>query len=146
MKRLLPLLALSLLLVSGCITAEQARMNRIQDHQDTFLLLSEEARQRAQAGTIAIGDPPAVAWFAFGEPDRRGTNTTADGTAEVWQYTRTVSEPYQVLVYDPPPPPPPYPHRPPPPRAHWETHYNYSQVVSMQISFVNGAAAQIQTF
>lgn len=141
----------ALMLSTGCLTSEQLRAKRIEEHAAVFAQLPAEAQMRVQAGTIAIGDSATAAWFAFGEPAAKATNTTADGSTEMWTYMRTVSEPYQVLVYEQfPPPPPPRPgmRPPPPPPAipHYETHYRFKEVPAMQITFLDGAIVQIQTF
>ncbi len=138
--------------LSGCITAEQRRAERIANNPQIFGQLSEEARARASAGTFAIGDPAATVWFALGEPASRSATTTAEGTYETWLYTRLVSEPYEVLVLDRPPPPPPGPYGrrgpppPPPPFPHYETRYRTVQVPAMQIVMSGGLVAQVTSY
>ncbi len=147
-----PLLAaiLAAPLLTGCITAEQRRADRIQRNHEVFAQLPPDAQQRAAAGTFAIGDPAAVVWFALGEPASKSATATAEGSYETWLYTRLASEPYQVLVHEIPPPPPPGPYgrRPPPPPVftHYETHYRTIQVPAMQIVFSAGLVSQITTF
>lgn len=148
-KRILPF-ALSALLLSGCMTAEQRRADRIQRNAAVFGQLAPEVQQRATAGTFAIGDPAAAVWFALGEPSSKTATTTSEGSYETWLYTRLASEPYQVLVHEVPPPPPPGPRgrRPPPPPvfSHYETHYRTIQVPAMQIVFTGGLVSQVTTF
>lgn len=154
MNRLLPALfaVLSLLWLSGCMTAAELRAKRIEENPDLFAQLDPAAQQRIAAGSIAIGDSQTAVWFALGDPGKRTYTTTAAGTTETWNYMRTEAQPYQVLVTDPPPPPPPpspagYPPPPPPRlRQHYETHYVYIDVVDKQIQFLNGAVVLIQQF
>ena len=154
MKHTVFLLAAALpaaILLTGCVTAEQRRADRIQRNQTVFQQLAPEAQQRAAAGTFAISDPAAAVWFALGEPSTKSVTATAEGSFETWTYTRYASEPYEVLVHDIPPPPPPGPpgYRPPPPPpvfSHYETRYRTVQVPAMQIVFSNGLVSQITTF
>ena len=153
MKRHFRILAAAIpaaLLLTGCMTVEQRRADRIHRNQAVFQQLSPEAQQRAAAGTFAIGDPAAVVWFALGEPAAKSATATAEGSYESWTYTRYASEPYQVLVHEVPPPPPPGPYgrRPPPPPifSHYETHYRTVQVPAMQIVFSGGLVSQVTTF
>lgn len=154
MKRLLPVLAasLSLLWLTGCMTAAELRQKRIEENPELFAQLDPASQARIAAGSIAIGDSQTAVWFALGEPDRRTYQTSVAGTTELWNYMRTESQPYQTRVYDPlPPPPPPRPHGyppPPPPRPSWhyETHYMYYDVLDRQIQFQNGVVVLIQQF
>lgn len=154
MKRLLPALfaALSLLWLTGCMTAAELRQKRIEENPELFAQLDVLTQQRIAAGSIAIGDSQTAVWFALGEPEKRTYQTSAAGTTELWNYMRTEAQPYQARVYDPPPPPPPprphgYPPPPPPrPSWHYETHYMYYDVIDKQIQFQNGAVVLIQQF
>ncbi len=141
-------IAIAAAMVSGCMSDVELRQRRIEQNATVFAQLSPEAQQRASAGTFAIGDPQSVVWFAWGEPDTRSYGANADGSFEVWQYTRTVSEPYQVIVPDPPPPPPPpgAPRYRYVPTWHYETNYRYYRVPARQVDFTNGFVSQIMTF
>ena len=141
--------AVACLLSAGCMTAAEIRAKRIEQHFDLYSQLPQETQLRVSAGTIAIGDPEAAVWLAFGAPNKTSSNTTADGTTTVWQYTRQVTEASEVLVNTPPPPPPPPGARMPPPLyigPHYETVYHTVEVLYMQIAMSNGLVTQIQTF
>ena len=148
--RIASLLAVGIaaMIASGCMSDAERRQQRIEKNFTVFSQLAPEVQQRASAGTFAIGDPQSAVWFAWGEPDARSYGANANGSFEIWQYTRTVSEPYQVMVYDPPPPPPP-PGAPPfryIPTWHYETDYRYIRVPARQVDFTDGLVSQIQIF
>ena len=140
--------ALAAATLAGCLSEAELRQRRIEQNYTVYAQLAPDAQQRVSVGTFAVGDPQSAVWLAWGDPDARSYGANAAGTFEIWQYTRTVAEPYEVLVYDPPPPPPPGPYAPPPPppMAHYETKYRYISVPARQVDFANGVVSQIQVF
>lgn len=140
----------ALAFAAGCMTDAEIRQRRIEQNIVLFSQLPPDAQQRVSVGSIAVGDTQAAVWLAWGEPNAKSYGANANGSFEVWQYTKTVSEPYQVLVYDPPPPPPPPGHhRHHPPRFqsyHYETQYRYVRVPARQVDFYNGIVTQVQLF
>jgi hypothetical protein len=77
-----PVLALAALALAGCATAT----SRIAKNQAQFDSWPPVVQQEVRAGKVEIGFTTAQAFLALGEPDRKYTRTTADGTVEVWAY------------------------------------------------------------
>ena len=153
MKTLFNRIALSaaLLALAGCMTVAEVRAERIRKHYEHYSALSQETQQRVADGTVAIGDPRDAVWLAFGPPSKTSSKVTAEGSTEIWQYTRHVTETSQVLVDAPLPPPPPYGRRDPYWHGgydgpHFETVYRTVETLAMQITLQNGLVAEIQTF
>lgn len=81
-SRIFTSLLLSTLLF-GCASSPDAR---IQAHQAAYDRLSPEDQGKVRGGHVDVGFTPEMVLMALGEPDRRYTRTTADGTDEVWAY------------------------------------------------------------
>ncbi len=154
--------ALALAFLAGCMTEQELRDQRIADNQAVFLQLDAGARSRAQIGQVAIGDNSTTVWFAFGEPDKKSSSTTAAGTVEVWDYYTSVPQDTYTLAQNPPPPDPRDRHArhyydsrmfyvppgspPPPPGWHYEETTQYVPVLKRQFQFVNGVCTLINTY
>lgn len=82
MKILTPVAALLLLALAACASPE----SRIKDSQSAFDAYPPAAQQKIRAGQADLGFTPEMARMALGDPDRRYTRTTAEGTSEVWAY------------------------------------------------------------
>lgn len=165
-----PVLAVAVfavLLLSGCMTEQELRDKRIADNQVLFLQLDEGAKYRAQTGQVVPGDTQTAVWFAYGNPGKKTSSSTAAGVVELWEYYRSVPEGYYVMVPDPPPPPPPRPGDPPPrhhyhppsyiwttppgyaiapPGWHYEERTRYVSVLAKQVQFVNGICSLINIY
>jgi|GEM_PF-295393 len=60
--------------------------SRIKDHETAFSRLSSEDQGKIRGGHVDIGFNEEMVTMALGEPDRRYSRTTAQGTSEVWAY------------------------------------------------------------
>ncbi|MFT3782373.1 MAG: hypothetical protein QM790_10190 [Nibricoccus sp.] len=69
-------------LFSGCSTVD----SRIKNHQSAFDSAPPTTQQKIRAGQVDVGFTPDQVIMALGEPDRRYTRTTANGTSEIWAY------------------------------------------------------------
>lgn len=85
---LLPLLLLAL---SACISAQEMRNRRAQEHPEWIAPLPQADQVRILNGQIAIGDPSGAVWIALGPPSHTAVTATAEGTNVVWNYTETES-------------------------------------------------------
>lgn len=74
--------SLALLLLFGCSSPEA----RIKSHQSTFNSLSPEDQGKVRGGHVDVGFTQEMVQMALGDPDRRYTRTTANGSSEVWAY------------------------------------------------------------
>ena len=70
------------LLVSGCSTID----SRIARNRAEFSTWPATVQEKVAAGKIDLGFTPEQVLVALGEPDRRFTRTTSDGTTAVWGY------------------------------------------------------------
>lgn len=75
-------LAAILILGTACSTTDA----RIKDHQAAFDASPAPVQAKIKAGQVDIGFSQAQVLMALGEPDRRYTRTTAEGTVEIWAY------------------------------------------------------------
>ncbi len=71
-----------ILAVAGC-SSVSSRIDRQRAEFSTWPLA---VREKVAAGKIDIGFTPEQVLVALGEPDRRFTRTTSDGTSAVWSY------------------------------------------------------------
>ena len=150
--------ALAAAMAFGCVSESELRSRRIYDNIQAFSQLDQAAQERIRGGTVTIGDGTAAAWMALGEPSSKTVQVTAEGTVEVWNYTRTTVEYYDVLVQtdpwmlDPPPPPPPpgyhrrHCHHPPMMDWHYEERSRLVEVPRMQLVFSNGVCTSVTTY
>ena len=153
---------LALAFLAGCMTEQELRDKRIAANQAVFLQLDAGAQGRARIGQVAIGDNSTTVWFAFGEPDKKSSSTTAAGTVEVWDYYTSVPQYYYELEPNPPPPDPRDRHArhyydsrlfyvppglpPPPPGWHYEEATRYVPVLKRQCQFTNGLCTLINVY
>ncbi len=75
-------LTLAALAVAGCSTVD----SRIAGNRPEFDSWPPAVQQKVRAKQVDIGFTTAQVLVALGEPDRKYTRTTAQGTAEVWAY------------------------------------------------------------
>lgn len=76
------LIAALLLGLGACATPD----SRIRSNQALFDAYPPAVREKIRAGEVEVGFTPAMVRLALGEPARRYTRTTAQGTDEVWAY------------------------------------------------------------
>jgi hypothetical protein len=81
-KTKFPFLGLAALVVAGCSTVD----SRISGHQPEFDSWPPAVQQKVRAKQVDLGFTMAQVFVALGEPDRKYTRTTAQGTTEVWAY------------------------------------------------------------
>lgn len=60
--------------------------SRIKEHAATFSALPSETQGKIRGGHVDIGFTQEMVVMALGEPDRRYSRTTSEGTSEVWAY------------------------------------------------------------
>ena len=70
------------LLLSACSTVD----SRIARQRAEFSSWPPEVQDKVAAGKIDLGFTPEQVLVALGEPDRRFTRTTSDGTSAIWSY------------------------------------------------------------
>jgi hypothetical protein len=70
------------LAVAGCSTVD----SRIARDQPEFDSWPPAVQQKVRARQVDLGFTPAQVFMALGDPDRKYTRTTAEGTTEVWAY------------------------------------------------------------
>lgn len=80
-------LFLSLFLISGCMTAQQIRKQRIEQNQDFFDTYSTDIQEKIRRGQIDLGFSRQMIEMAWGTPDRIYTRLTTDGLLTIWTYT-----------------------------------------------------------
>ncbi|MDE3083813.1 MAG: hypothetical protein KGJ37_01160 [Verrucomicrobiota bacterium] len=68
--------------LAGCSTPS----SRIGRHQAEFDAWPPEVQQKVRAGRAGLGFTAEQVRLALGDPDRKYTRTTAQGTSEVWAY------------------------------------------------------------
>lgn len=82
--------ALSIVLcaAAGCMTAQQARLKRIERDADTFARFPTNIQARVMAGAVDVGFTTEMARLAWGWPDRVLRRRTGDGESTIWIYSR----------------------------------------------------------
>ncbi|MBQ7251216.1 MAG: hypothetical protein IJS32_01285 [Kiritimatiellae bacterium] len=92
MKKFLPLLLVPpILSLFACVSAQEMRNRRAQEHPEWIAPLPQADQVRILNGQIAIGDPSGAVWIALGPPSRTAVTATAEATNVVWNYTETES-------------------------------------------------------
>jgi hypothetical protein len=82
MKSPRSLLAVLLLVAAGCSTPE----SRVKKNEAAFNQWSPTVQENVRAGKVDVGYSQDMVRVALGDPDRRSSRTTANGTADVWIY------------------------------------------------------------
>jgi hypothetical protein len=85
----LTLLGAILLMTTGCNTVDK----RISQRQAVFDALPPNEQERIRAGRIDLGDSQDAVFIALGTPQEKRRRAAAEGTSEVWIYTRQVLRP-----------------------------------------------------
>ncbi len=80
------LLVLILGLAAAGFSACSSPDNRIKSHQSAFDNLSPQDQGKIRGGQVEVGFTEEMVVMALGEPDRRYSRTTAEGTTDVWAY------------------------------------------------------------
>jgi hypothetical protein len=75
-------LVLAALALAGCSTVD----SRIAKNQPEFDSWPPAVQQKVRAKQVDLGFTMAQVFMALGDPDRKYTRTTAQGTTEVWAY------------------------------------------------------------
>ena len=70
------------LLLAGCSTVS----SRISKNQQLFDTWPENVQTSVRAGQVEVGFTPEMVTMALGEPSRRYTRSTSQGSSEVWAY------------------------------------------------------------
>ena len=78
--------ALTVLVLTGCETAQGQIGKRIQHEFAFFETLPVETQERLQNGVLQVGDPMMSAWIVYGPPTRTYEHITEVSTNEVWSY------------------------------------------------------------
>jgi hypothetical protein len=77
------LLVSLVLALAGCASSPA---DRIEKDRAAFDGWPSDVQAKIKAGEVAVGFTPAQVRMAAGDPDRIFTQTTAQGTEEVWSY------------------------------------------------------------
>jgi len=80
------LLLLSVLMTVVMATGCSSVGSRIEKHRAEYATWPLEVREKIAAGKIDLGFTPEQVLVALGEPDRKFTRTSVDGTTAVWSY------------------------------------------------------------
>jgi len=75
-------------MLTGCITAQQLREQRIAKNHELFNAFNPDIQEKVRFGHIDLGFSQDMVRLAWGSPDRIYIKTTSDGVATVWTYTR----------------------------------------------------------
>lgn len=87
MKRFLSSVAvLGALLLAACSSTPQQRIDK---NQAQFSSYSPAVQQKIREGKVDVGFTAEMVKLSLGDPARTFTRSTADGTVEVWVYTKT---------------------------------------------------------
>lgn len=73
-----------LILAAGCSTLG----SRITKSQEEFNSWPTEVQDKILAGQVDVGFTPGQVLVALGEPQRKYSRTTEQGSSEVWAYTK----------------------------------------------------------
>lgn len=73
------------LIAAGCSTTD----SRIAKNRAAFESWPADVREKVQAGRVDVGFTPEQVRVALGEPARKYTRTSSEGTAEVWAYEKS---------------------------------------------------------
>lgn len=84
-------LALAALLLAGCATTPQSRIER---DPVGFSALTPEQQQKVRDGHVGVGFDEAAVRLALGEPDRVIEREAADGNTQSWVYYAIVPNAY----------------------------------------------------
>ncbi len=84
MKTLLTVALLGITL--GAFSSCSSPDSRIRAHQSTFNSLSAVDQGKIRGGRVEIGYTEEMVLMALGDPDRRYTRTTEQGTSQIWAY------------------------------------------------------------
>jgi hypothetical protein len=87
MRALLVLVALAAMVsaLSGCATPDK----RIEERQELFDTYPPDAQAKIRAGHVAPGFTEDMVWMALGDPDDTSIESTEQGEAIIWVYTRS---------------------------------------------------------
>lgn len=66
-------------------------VSRIRRNKEKFAAYPPEVREGIRAGNAAVGFTPEMVLMALGEPDRKYTQSTANGSTDAWVYADTAS-------------------------------------------------------
>jgi hypothetical protein len=87
MKRLISTVAvIGALALAACSSTPQ---QRIAKNETQFAQYSPEVQQKIRDGQVDVGFTAPMVTLALGDPARKFTRSTADGTVEVWVYTKS---------------------------------------------------------
>ena len=153
MKKALAFVLLSLVVIlSGCVSAQEWRDRRAQEHPEWLEGLSAADQARILGGHIAIGDSSGAVWIALGTPSHTALQASANSTNVVWSYTEMetyLAGTHTYIVHDYPPPPPRrhHHHRPPPPPPAIQTVNTDAEreVERLSVTFVDDHVVSLTT-
>ncbi len=79
-----------MLFLSGCLTPEARREQRISRNPDLFYSFPEAIQEKVRRGEVDIGFYEDMVRLAVGSPDRVSRRKNADGELVNWQYFEVV--------------------------------------------------------
>ncbi len=81
------ILLIALFLISGCLSAQHIRKQRIEQNQEIFNNYTPEIQEKIRLGQIDLGFNQQMIEMAWGVPDRIYTRLTQKGLLTIWTYT-----------------------------------------------------------
>jgi hypothetical protein len=81
------LISTAVLLLAGC--ASSTPQTRIAEHRELYRSFPSEVQRKVSAGEVDVGFTEEMVMLALGEPARRVTRQSEEGTEEVWIYARS---------------------------------------------------------
>lgn len=142
----LPLLSLSILAIflSGCITPEARREERINQQIDLFYEYPEDVRAMIRAGQIDIGFNENMVYLALGNPHSMSRRKDDTSSSTLWQFFRNIRR----TAYDTMHVPVTHVDKHGKHHVHYEhvtvDHSWYEKQLRMQVEFVDGKVVSVE--
>ena len=134
-----------MLFLSGCLTPEARREQRISRNPDLFYSFPEAIQEKVRRGEVDIGFDEDMVRLAVGSPDRVSRRKNADGELVNWQYFEVVKHSEYEWVRMPVP----YTDEKGRSRVREESvrvEREYKDLeLRMQVEFVDGAVVSLET-
>ena len=83
MKTIITALLTGILLMSGCVSTPESR---VEENRDLFESYTANQKEIILKGEVDLDFTPEMVMMAAGVPDRKAKKRTREGTTEVWTY------------------------------------------------------------
>ena len=137
-------MVVAMLFLSGCLTPEARREQRISRNPDLFYSFPEAIQEKVRRGEVDIGFNEQMTRMALGQPEKIFRRKNTEGETVTWQYyTSTRHTDYERVHV-------PVTHVDEKGKSH--THYEWVTVdrdrweeeLRMQVEFVDGAVVSLE--